>query len=397
LKALEECDYKIKITQEMARDGKGIFIQEFFFFSKFSIQFFSKAPRKVRIYADGIYDLFHAGHARQLMQAKNLLPNSYLIVGVCNDKLTHSKKGRTVMNEAERYESLRHCRYVDEVITDAPWSLTDEFLEAHKIDFVAHDDIPYASTDADDIYAPIKARGMFLVTQRTDGVSTSDLICRIVRDYDVYVRRNLKRGYSAHDLNVGFFREKKIRIQNKMDNFKEKIKNYQEETKEFISKWEEKSKEFINNFLHHFGNTNMNTLWNKTKIKVKRAISPSNDNESSSSEDEDDKDATPPRMTRRMSRQMSANSIRNHKSLKQQQKDDQKSSLKRSLSNRKSNKRAKYETTESDEEEEEEENNNINGEVDDYVKNRNYYLRSNNSKINAADSDDDSENEIPLI
>jgi choline-phosphate cytidylyltransferase len=292
---------------------------------------------------------------------------------------------------------LRHCRYVDEVITDAPWSLTDEFLEAHKIDFVAHDDIPYASTDADDIYAPIKARGMFLVTQRTDGVSTSDLICRIVRDYDVYVRRNLKRGYSAHDLNVGFFREKKIRIQNKMDNFKEKIKNYQEETKEFISKWEEKSKEFINNFLHHFGNTNMNTLWNKTKIKVKRAISPSNDNESSSSEDEDDKDETPPRMTRRMSRQMSANSIRNHKSLKQQQKDDQKSSLKRSLSNRKSNKRAKYETTESDEEEEEEENNNINGEVDDYVKNRNYYLRSNNSKINAADSDDDSENEIPLI
>ena len=124
-----------------------------------------------------------------------------------------------------------------------------QFLEAHKIDFVAHDDIPYASTDADDIYAPIKAKGMFLVTQRTEGVSTSDLICRIVRDYDVYVRRNLKRGYSARDLNVGYFKEKKLRIQNKMDNFKEKIKNYQEETKEFINKWEEKSREFINNFL----------------------------------------------------------------------------------------------------------------------------------------------------
>ena len=48
----------------------------------------------------------------------------------------------------------------------------------HEIDYVAHDDIPYGADEGDDIYAPIKEKGMFLVTQRTEGVSTTGIITK---------------------------------------------------------------------------------------------------------------------------------------------------------------------------------------------------------------------------
>ncbi|XP_026281794.1 choline-phosphate cytidylyltransferase A isoform X2 [Frankliniella occidentalis] len=237
------------------------------------------APRPVRVFSDGIYDLFHQGHSRQLMQAKNLFPNVYLIVGVSGDKQTHKKKGRTVMTEDERYEAVRHCRYVDEVVKDPPWVLTDEFLEMHKIDFVAHDDIPYPTPDGTDLYQKLKDRGMFAATERTEGVSTSDIVARIVRDYDMYVRRNLARGYSAKELNLSFMREKRLRLANKMDELKTKgkrvMENIGEKRTDIIQKWEEKSRDIIDTFLHLFGGEGrLSHIWNEGKGRIMQALSP---------------------------------------------------------------------------------------------------------------------------
>lgn len=117
-------------------------------------------------------------HMRQLEQAKKAFPNVYLLVGVTGDHETHARKGLTVLSGAERAETVRHCKWVDEVIEDCPWIVDNEFLEKHQIDYVAHDDLPYGAAEGDDIYAPIKKAGKFLVTQRTEGVSTTGIITR---------------------------------------------------------------------------------------------------------------------------------------------------------------------------------------------------------------------------
>jgi len=139
--------------------------------------------RPVRIYADGVYDLFHFGHALQLRQAKCAFPSVYLLVGVCSDELVKQHKSRTVMTHAERCEAVRHCRWVDEVVQEAPWVLDAAFIEKWEIDYVAHDEDPYAAVGHDDVYGFIKAQGKFLPTRRTPGVSTSELLERIVSGY----------------------------------------------------------------------------------------------------------------------------------------------------------------------------------------------------------------------
>ncbi|KAJ5112199.1 choline-phosphate cytidylyltransferase [Penicillium argentinense] len=180
--------------------------------------------RPVRVYADGVFDLFHLGHMRQLEQAKKAFPDVFLIVGVTGDEETHMRKGLTVLSGAERAETIRHCKWVDEVIPNCPWVVTPEFLSEHQIDYVAHDDLPYQAAEGDDIYEPIKAQGKFLVTQRTEGVSTTGIITRIVRDYDQYISRQFKRGASRQELNVSWLKKNELEIKRHVVELRDNIR-----------------------------------------------------------------------------------------------------------------------------------------------------------------------------
>jgi choline-phosphate cytidylyltransferase len=153
------------------------------------------------------------------------------------------------MTDKERYESLRHCKWVDEVVEDAPWVITDEFLNKHNIDYVCHDALPYSDasgqSDDGDVYARIKKMGKFLETKRTDGISTSDLIIRIISEYDTFIRRNLQRGYSGKEMNVPFMKEQSIKFDMAVDKVKHDVD-------ELVHKWLGKADEMQHNFLDLF-------------------------------------------------------------------------------------------------------------------------------------------------
>lgn len=153
-----------------------------------------------------------------------MFKHTYLIVGVSGDEETIQKKGKIVMNEQEREDMIRHCKWVDETICPCPWVVTVDFLKEKKIHYVAHDDLPYGGAGQEDIYYEVKKAGMFRATQRTEGISTSDIILRIIKDYDMYIERSLKRGYKRHDIGISKTKELRVKFKSNLRDIKDQFK-----------------------------------------------------------------------------------------------------------------------------------------------------------------------------
>ena len=147
-----------------------------------SLSKFMKRKRRVRVYVDGCFDLTHFGHANALRQAKML--GDELVVGLVADREILKCKGPPLLNESERQLVLQNIKWVDEVITGVPYDLSTEFVmklfTEHRIDFIVHGDDPCLLPDGTDAYAAVKRAGKFKLVQRTEGVSTTDIIERML-------------------------------------------------------------------------------------------------------------------------------------------------------------------------------------------------------------------------
>ena len=192
----------------------------------FKINFIKKTKNgeQIVVYADGCYDMFHLGHARQLEQIKSIYPKTKLVVGVCSDSDIMKYKGHMIMNEKERVETVKHCRWVDDLIFPAPWCPTLEFMDSHGIDFIAHDNIAYDVPGISDVYEPMKKVGRFIPTLRTEGISTSDLLTRILKDREGYYERNLKKGISRKQMNINYPHYAFIQMKGVMHNLQKCLK-----------------------------------------------------------------------------------------------------------------------------------------------------------------------------
>ena len=132
-----------------------------------------------RVYADGVFDLFHASHLEFLRKARSAGGDgAVLVIGVMTDEAAGWKRP-PVIPFAQRMEMLRCCSLVDEVIPNPPLVLTGKFLDKHGITHVVHGD---DDRQEDFFRVPLERGIMHYVPYTREGplaISTSDLIARI--------------------------------------------------------------------------------------------------------------------------------------------------------------------------------------------------------------------------
>jgi len=90
----------------------------------------------VRVYMDGVFDLFHRGHLESIKQC--LKYGNEVVIGVISDKDTESYKRKPIINEEDRVEIIKSISYVNSVIFPAPLILTKNFIIDNRIDIVIH-------------------------------------------------------------------------------------------------------------------------------------------------------------------------------------------------------------------------------------------------------------------
>lgn len=141
-----------------------------------------KDSEEVRVFMDGAFDMMHYGHMNAFRQGRAL--GTYLVVGVNDDaSITKCKGTAPVLNDEERVAMVKACKWVDEVVLGVPYVMTPEYLDKiikdYKIDYVVHGDDP-CIVNGKDVYATAKRLGMYRSIPRTEGVSTTDIVGRML-------------------------------------------------------------------------------------------------------------------------------------------------------------------------------------------------------------------------
>ena len=155
------------------------------------------------VYVGGTFDLFHYGHARFLEQCAD---HGKVIVAINTDDFCERYKRRPILSLGERIESVRACKWVDEVIVnvgDEDSGLTIDLVKDKTISAIAHGDDWTGPELIDQLGISQdwldKRNIQMLYVPYTAGISTSEIIGRI--SGDIYCDCDCSRGRGGHDEN----------------------------------------------------------------------------------------------------------------------------------------------------------------------------------------------------
>lgn len=134
-----------------------------------------------KVWIDGCFDFTHHGHAGAILQARQTVnQKGELFCGVHSDEAITYNKGPPVMNNSERYEHTRSNRWCSYVIEDAPYVTEPDVLDKYGCKYVVHGDDITLDANGEDCYQIMKDMDRFKVVKRTYGVSTTDIIQRML-------------------------------------------------------------------------------------------------------------------------------------------------------------------------------------------------------------------------
>lgn len=132
-----------------------------------------------RVYCCGVFDLCHLGHMKLFEKIVNSFDEEiWLIVGVHSDLTVKSYKREPIINEKMRIETVKLCKYVDEVYPNAELIVTKEFCLANKIDCVIIGE-EYMNNKDKIWYMGAIELSIHKYISRYEELSTSDIIKKI--------------------------------------------------------------------------------------------------------------------------------------------------------------------------------------------------------------------------
>lgn len=134
----------------------------------------------IRVYCCGVFDMCHLGHMKLFEKiVKSFDTPIHLIIGVHSDKTVESYKRTPIICEEFRVETVKLCKYVDEVWADAELFVSKEFCLDNNLDYVIIGEEYKNNKDSHWYWGPMEL-GIHKYISRFEELSTTDIIKKIL-------------------------------------------------------------------------------------------------------------------------------------------------------------------------------------------------------------------------